>query len=215
MDVYHSEDEQIEALKKWWEENGKSILAGIVLGLGAIFGWRAWQDHIREQAESASQLYQEMLETVSKDGNSLTVEDKTDQIITQYGKTTYAVFSKLAQARLAVQKDDYATAETDLRWALDNNSEDNLEHLIRIRLARVLAAQEKYQEAKTLLNVRKTGAFAAGYNELKGDIAKQEGNIEAARTAYQQALTKKRATPGTDTSILEMKLDDLGTIDQS
>ncbi len=53
MDVYRTDEEQVEALRKWWLENGKSVIAGIVIGFSAIFGWRAWQDHTIVQAEAA------------------------------------------------------------------------------------------------------------------------------------------------------------------
>jgi len=31
LDVYSTEEEQVEAIKKWWNENGKSIIAGIII----------------------------------------------------------------------------------------------------------------------------------------------------------------------------------------
>jgi predicted negative regulator of RcsB-dependent stress response len=40
VDVYTTEDQQVEALKRWWKENAKSILLGVALGLAAVFGWR-------------------------------------------------------------------------------------------------------------------------------------------------------------------------------
>ena len=38
MSSYLSEEEQVEALKKWWKDNGTSVIAGVVLGFGIIFG---------------------------------------------------------------------------------------------------------------------------------------------------------------------------------
>ena len=49
MDVYKTEEEQVEAIKKWWQENGKSIIAGVVIGITAIFGWRAYDSHMAVQ----------------------------------------------------------------------------------------------------------------------------------------------------------------------
>ena len=43
MDIYASEEEQVQAIKKWGKENGPGIIAGLILGLGALFGWRYWQ----------------------------------------------------------------------------------------------------------------------------------------------------------------------------
>ena len=39
-----TEEEQIEALKRWWDENGKQVVLAIVLTVGGYFGWQAWTD---------------------------------------------------------------------------------------------------------------------------------------------------------------------------
>jgi len=40
VDEFSTEDEQVEAIKKWWKENGTSLIVGVVLGLSVLFGWR-------------------------------------------------------------------------------------------------------------------------------------------------------------------------------
>ncbi|MEW8396328.1 MAG: tetratricopeptide repeat protein, partial [Candidatus Thiodiazotropha sp.] len=40
MSEYQTEEEQVEAIKRWWKENGTSVIAGLVIGLGGIFGWQ-------------------------------------------------------------------------------------------------------------------------------------------------------------------------------
>ena len=52
-----SEREQLDAIKKWWSENGKAIVAGLIIGLGAVFGWQYWQRWQDRVAEEASALY--------------------------------------------------------------------------------------------------------------------------------------------------------------
>ena len=37
-----TEEEQIEALKRWWDENGKQVVLAIVLTVGGYFGWQAY-----------------------------------------------------------------------------------------------------------------------------------------------------------------------------
>lgn len=213
MEVYNSDDEQVEALKKWWNENGKSIIAGVILGLGAIFGWRAWQDYSRQQAEAASVLYQNLFEIIADDDKSDEIRVISDKIVDDYGATAFAVFTKLTQAKLAVEADDYEAATNHLRWALENNKEVSIEHLIRLRLARTLFSLQQFDEALTLLDINDKGEFSADYNETKGDILKLKGDVEAARASYQLAMIKKRAA-NLDISILEIKLDDLGRIEQ-
>jgi predicted negative regulator of RcsB-dependent stress response len=209
LDIYQTEDEQVEALKKWWQENGKSAIFGVALGLMAIFGWREWKDYEVEQAAAASQLYQEMV-VASQQNKAATVDEKASEIVAAYSSTSYAVFAKLGLAKLAVADGDLEGAASNLQWALDNTSQNSLRHVITLRLVSVLIAQKKAGEAKILLdNKTASGEFGASYQELEGDVLKLEGNIDAARDAYQKALNTAQSS-GQDTVILDMKLDDLG-----
>ncbi|MFT7458428.1 MAG: putative negative regulator of RcsB-dependent stress response [Planctomycetota bacterium] len=209
MDIYQTEDEQVEALKKWWQDNGKSAIFGVILGLMAIFGWREWKDYQLERAVSASHLYQQML-TASRENTTDTLSEKANEITASYKNTVYAVFAKLALAKLAVADGDLDAAASNLQWALDNNSQSSLEHVITFRLARVLIAQNKLGEARILLSSNtQRGEFDLNYQELEADILREEGNVDAAREAYQKAFDTAKASDK-NTAILELKLDDLG-----
>jgi len=208
LDTYKTDEEQIESLKKWWEENGTSIVLGIVIGFGAIFGWRWWQQEKLNEAEAASRLFQSMME-ISQDADSSAIRDKAEELISDYGSTTYAVFAKMMLAKIAVQENDYQSAEEHLRGALENVGEQSIEHEIRLRLARVLIARDEYEEASRLLDIGDPGQFAADYSELRGDISLYQGDREGARQAYQEAVAHRRITGG-ETAILDLKLEDLG-----
>ena len=211
MDVYKTDEEQIESLRKFWDENGTSIVLGLVLGLGALLGWRWWQTSRLEKAEAASGMFQTLMEESRGDDHKLTM-DTASKIVDQYASTPYAVFAKLLMAKLAVEDKDYDTAEKHLRWALDHAGEQSLNHAVRLRLAKVLMAREAYKDALDVLSKGDPGQFAADYNEMRGDISILQGDREAARLAYQEAIANKRIIGG-DTAELELKLDDLGRPD--
>ena len=208
MDVYTSEAQQIEAIKKWWRENGFSIVLGVTLSLSGIFGWRYWQDVKVEQAESASVLYSEMIASLSND-NGAESRELADRILAEYENTTYGVFALLALARLAVADVDLVAAETHLRQALKQNTDDTFSHVIRMRLVRVLISQDKLEQASNLISGQEKSGFASGYDELTGDISVLQGKFESARNSYQQSIDKARAE-GRDISTLELKLDNIG-----
>jgi len=210
LDDYLSERDQVEALKKWWVENGKSVIMGILLGLGALFGWQKWQDHVRSQAESASEVYQDLMVALGNQDEQKRAGELADKLIVEHPASAYAVFASMALAHLAVEDEDYARAADHLRKALADTDDKNMEPLIRMRLATVLNADGNHQAALSLLNEKDPGPYAAAYDELRGDINRAMGDTDMARSSYQQALEKYRLQQS-DTVVLEMKLDSLGS----
>ncbi len=208
MDVYKAEEQQIEDIKRWWRENGMSLVIGITLGISAIFGWRHWQAYKTEQAESASVLYSDMVASLRAESKT-EVEDSAHKILEKYENTAYGVFAKLALAKLAVTDNELAAAEMYLREALDKNINDSFSHVIRLRLIRVLISQNKFDEADSLIAIPEKGEFAASYDELLGDVEAALGKFEAARSAYQQSINKARDS-GRDISAIELKIDNIG-----
>ena len=208
MDGYRSEEEQVEAIKQWWKENGMSILAGVVIGISAIFGWRAWQTHTIQQAEAASTLYEQMI-SASRNNDIDNVRVYADRILAEYESTSYGLFANLMLAKLAAEDNDLSTAETHLRWVIDNSSQDEFDHIARLRLARVMIADGRLDEALTLLNITALNEFVSQYSELRGDIYLKQGKHEEAQAAYQTALVNSSATEETQ-AILQLKLDELG-----
>lgn len=203
-----TEEEQIEAIKAWWKENGSAVIVGIIIGVGSLVGWRGWSNYQENQAMAASALYQEMLNAGQR-GNNDTIEETGQQLIEKYGGTTYASLAALMLARQAVQNDDLETAEQHLRLALDKAPDPSIEHVARLRLLQVLTAREQYDSALKMINKTAPGQFAAQYEEMRGDILLAQNDAAAARQAYQKALANSRPqAAGRET--LEMKLDNLG-----
>ncbi len=208
MDEYRTEEEQAEAIKKWWGENGKSIVAGVVIGITAIFGLRAYNTHTAQQAEAASMLYEQML-VASRANDTENVSIYANRVIDDYKSSSYAIFATLMLAKIAAESGDLKQAETHLRWVLKNNSQTEFNHIARLRLARILISGNKLDIAADTLQVSKPGEFFARYEELRGDIFVKQDKTEEARQAYQKALAN---TAEGGQSILQMKLDDLGRI---
>ena len=208
MDAYTSEAQRIEEIKKWWRENGLSVVLGLTLGVSGIFGWRYWQGEQVESAEAASALYSDMIASLQNE-NRTGAREAADNILAEYENTTYGVFALMSLAGLAVDEDDLEAAETHLRRALEQAGDGSLSHVIRTRLIRVLISRNELEQADTLLARRDQGAFAAAYDELSGDISVMQGDSEAARAAYQQAINKMRAD-GQDVSTIELKLNNIG-----
>ncbi len=208
MDVYSSEQEQVEAIRRWWAENGKAVIFGIVLGLAAIFGWREWQSYKINQSITASDLFQEVIVSLQQN-QSQEAKDPANEIVRNYENTGYAILNRLILAQLAVADNDYSQAEEHLRLALDNTQNESLLHEIRVRLTRVYIAENKFDEALSLLTLANQGVFKSVYEELRGDIFVLQGKINEARASYMQAI-ELSSSSSVDLTFLNMKLDDLG-----
>ena len=55
------EHEQSERVRAWLRENALALVAGIVLGLGAIFGWKWWQQHEHGQRVAVGEQYDDVV----------------------------------------------------------------------------------------------------------------------------------------------------------
>ncbi len=209
----HFEDEaQVENLKAWWKANWTALAAGIVVALGAIFGWQGWQRYQDDRAMQASQMYEDMKRAIDakKTDDAITIADK---LISGYSSTPYATTASLSVAALKVGQGQLGEAETRLKWVVENGSDEGLQALARLRLARVQWSQNKFDDALKTLEA-KAESFEALYDELRGDIRLSQGDRSAARAAYEKALTAVSDNPASR-ELLQRKLDDLADAAQS
>jgi len=197
-------------MKEWWQRNGKPLVTGGLLALVVVFGWQAWHKYQSNQSQGASVLYQELLEsTLTPDGkpDPARVADLAGKLNTQYGGTAYAQYGSLFVAKVAVDTGKLDDAATELKAVLDKPANATLGEVARQRLAQVLAAQNKADDALKLLTGDADKAFLASREELKGDLLVQLGRNDEAHAAYQKAkaaLSDEAAVGG-----LQIKLDDL------
>jgi predicted negative regulator of RcsB-dependent stress response len=208
MDVHASEKEQIEALKKWWKENGSSVITGILLGLSVLLGGKAWFSYQETRSLSASNIYAQMIAALGRQ-DTQTVRTHANQLIGDYGSSGYATLAALALARVAISDGEPSAAQAQLQWALDHADTRELEHVARLRLVRLLIDQQQFQEARERLQaVEDAGAYAYLYTELRGDLAVAEGNPADAARSYQQARDDMPAQ-APNAALLDAKYEDV------
>ncbi len=204
------DDEQVEALKRWWDENGKSTMAGVVLAVAGTVGWQQYQGWSAQQAEMASDAWG-AIEVAVQSGDSGSIETinaLAESLKDDFSGTVYARFAAHQLAALAVEAGDLDVAESELRWALTKEGENSeLGQLIQLRLARVLADQGDTTAALTILDSNK-GAYPAAYATAKGDILVAEGRHAEALSAYREARAVLLAL-GNPPGILDTKITSL------
>lgn len=208
-DPFLHEDDELEKVKAWWKENGKSIIIGVGLGLAIIIGTNAWKSWKIRQAEQGSALYEQMM--VQQDSNKEAFTQAAQNLMSQYGSTGYAGLAGLMLAKQAWNDGDKAAAQEKLEWVMNNAKMPSQKNIARIRLATVYLDSGNRDQAASLLAVpaeEKVG-FESWYAELAGDLKHAAGDIDGARDDYTTAL-KDLASSSDYRDALQMKLDNVG-----
>lgn len=207
VDIYTSESEQIEQLKKLWREYGIAIVIGVIIALLLGFGWRAYQYRHEHTLAHASMRYEQLLTNVVN-GNTDAVEAGANRLMARYPKTPYAGFAALQLARQDVYQNKLGEAEDKLKWVIKNGDNTTLRTLAQLRLTRVYLTDNKPQQALDLLEQLDDKSFSPAAYEIKGDVLVALGKKAEAKQSYENALKSFQGFEVIQ-PILQMKLEDL------
>lgn len=204
----YNELEQEERVKRWIKEYGTAIVLGVVLAIGGIFGFRQWLSYQSSQSQVASEHYTLVQEAIQADR----LEDALSEYETlksDYPRQGYTALAALLVGGALVDAGRDEDAMDAFRLVLDQGDAESLEPVARLRLARLLMAAERHDDALALLPEPPPTGFEAAWAEVRGDVHLARDEIDAARTAYQDALDQMPANAG-NSRLLQMKLDSLG-----
>jgi predicted negative regulator of RcsB-dependent stress response len=202
------EQEQLDAIKGWWNDNGKLVilaLVAVVVGLAAFQGWRYYR---AQQSERAAALFQQ-LEGAERANDPKRVREIAAQVRDKQGSTQYAALAALSAAKASVSTGEIEDAKRNLEWVVERAKDEDLKDVARLRLAGVLLDEKKYDDALKVLSVKTGEAYAGLYADLRGDVLAAAGKPAEARAAYRAALDKSDPN-STYRRLIEIKLDALG-----
>lgn len=192
MAEHLTEEEQLEAIKRWWDNNGKSLLTAILLGIAAYSGFEFWKTNQQTQAEAGSVIYEELLQAVGAENQTeeqkSTAKFLAQQLIESHGGSFYGISADLLLAKIAVQANDLDLALNHLNAALKQGPNDALQSVIHQRLAKVQAAKGDYAGAVSTLDKGQSQAVIGTYAETRGDVYLAQGDNDRARASYQLAI---------------------------
>ncbi|WP_118790798.1 YfgM family protein [Haemophilus haemolyticus] len=198
------EEQEINQLKDWWKENGKTIIVAFILGVGGMFGWRYWQAHQAEQIAQASAQYDALIYSAQQDEQAK--KANIEQFVQANSKTAYAVFALLDEAKKATEKQDFAAAEANLNQALTQSQDEVLISIVALRLSAVQFQLGQLDNALTTLNQVKGESFNARKAILTGDIQVAKGDKVAAKNSFEQA---QQSGSQLEQQMAKMKLNNL------
>ena len=198
------EEQEINQLKDWWKENGKTIIVAFILGVGGMFGWRYWQAHQAEQIAQASAQYDALIYSAQQDEQAK--KANIEQFVQANSKTAYAVFALLDEAKKATEKQDFTAAEANLNQALTQSQDEVLTSIVALRLSAVQFQLGQLDNALTTLNQVKGESFNARKAILTGDIQVAKGDKVAAKNSFEQA---QQSGSQLEQQMAKMKLNNL------
>jgi predicted negative regulator of RcsB-dependent stress response len=207
VDELLSEQEQWEWIKGQVRESGPAVLAAIVVGLGAVFGWRAWQQHLDTGRAAAGAKYLQMVHALERSDRAQALNALGD-LERDYSGSAYTDQGKMLAARVYVDDNELDRAADELNAVATHSKDKDLAMIARLRLARVQIAQKKPDEAlATLGAVDAASAFATRAHEVRGDAYLAKGESAKALAEYQSA---KHGGADADAQLLDLKIADLG-----
>lgn len=207
MSVYMTEEEQLEAIKKWWQRYSTPILIILSLIMLAIAGYRYYSWHQEKVQMNASITYERMMLSFSNQ-NSADVTSFANDLIQHYPDHIYADVARLLLAKQKISNKHPAKAIQYLKNIVQHAKNPVIRQIARTRLARIQLADKHYDQALAVLAVSDDPTFEPVVAELTGDIYMQMGDGSKARAAYQKAidLTSALELPN---MFLEMKVNEV------
>jgi len=201
------EQEQLAALKAWWNDHGGAIILGATLVLAAVGAWNAWTWYQRSQSAQAAVLY-DTLQKASRANDLKTTRETAGAILENFPRSAYAPLAALVSAKVQFQAGDLKTARAQLQWVIEHARSDEIRSIAALRLASVLLDDNEPDAALKILEAKPHPGFEALYASQRGDILATQKKRSEARAAYKTALEKAGAGPLRDA--LRLKLDALG-----
>ena len=200
IQIDSTEEEQVEQIKKWWNSNGKQIIAGAVIGLAAIFGWNTYTDYQDNQSLKARSLYL----NYASDSNNLGAYDK---LTSDFSSSTYSDQAILLMAKYLFDAGSYTQALTVIK-PLIYNSSSVIANTASLRVASIYLQLGQHDQALSLLEGQSEDGFYGLVNNLMGDIHLDLGNRSEAQKYYSLAIDNV-AENSNLTQLIQIKLDDL------
>ena len=206
MSEYRSDEETVEQIQRFWRENGISLVVTVVVALGGVLGWRAWQDAQAAEIGAASASYSAWNDAVlaGEDG-----ADAAAALRDAHPDSAYNALIGFQEAQQAVQDGDLDAARRALIGVLEAQLPAAFHDVARMRLARLeLAADDAAAALARLDEIAGSDDLVAAL-ELRGDANVALGDVDAARAAYDAAIDAAERTGSAGRPLLEMKRDDL------
>ncbi len=200
IQVDSKEEEQVDQIKKWWNSNGKQIIAGAVIGLAGIWGWNTYSDYQDNQSLNARSLYL----SYASDSNNLGAYDR---LITDFSSSSYSDQAILLMAKYLFDAGSYTQALGVIK-PLINNPSSVIANTAALRAASIHLQLGQHDQALLILEGQSEDGFSGLIYNLMGDIYLDLGNRSEAQKYYSLAIDNVVENSNLS-QLIQIKLDDL------
>jgi predicted negative regulator of RcsB-dependent stress response len=180
------EQEQLDALKAFWNKQGTAITWLLVLVLGAIAAWFGYQNWQRDQGQKAAAMFEE-LDRAASAGDAEKAGRVFADLKAGFPKSAIAQQGGLVTAKVQSSKGLNDPAKASLGWVADNGAELELRTIARLRLAGLQADTKQFDDALKTLDGAKAEGFEGLVADRRGDVLMAMGKQSEARASYQSA----------------------------
>lgn len=205
MEVYNNENEQVDALRRFFANNGKALAVGVIIGIGALAGWRYWAGHQVSNSAEISANYQKVTQAMQGD------RPQTLEAVAKFASennNTYGALAALDLAKQYVDQQQLDQAATQLQTGLKATKDENLQAVLNLRLARVQLQQKQAEAALKTLDAVKGEGWSAIIADIRGEALLSKGDKQGARDAWSKGIASD-ASPALK-QMMQMKMNNLG-----
>lgn len=204
MEVYSNENEQTDALRNFFANNGKALAIGVVIGIAALSGWRYWSSHQDDTAKTVSAQYQQLTSAMQA-GKPETLE-AVNRFASE-NSNTYGALAAMDLAKQYVDAGQLDKAATLLQNGLKDTKDANLQAVINLRLARIQLQQNQADAALKTLDGVKGDGWTAIVADIRGEALLTKGDKQGARDAWSKGV-ESDASPALK-QMMQMKMNNL------
>jgi len=196
--------EQEQLVKEWIKNNWFTIVMGIVIGLGSVFGLNYWKTQQQQKRFDMANQYKSFGEVIE-----LAELDEAKKILAEMeaksDNSFYVIEAHLLLAKEFIKKDDLESAVKQLEAVIAKKTDQLTSEMIKLRLARVYNAMQKYDQALALVSAVSSPSFLSSAKEIEGDAYFAQGDLDKAKLAYQDSVAEGEGYSGKKN--IEMKLE--------
>jgi predicted negative regulator of RcsB-dependent stress response len=186
MKVYESDQEQLKALTKWWQQNKKSTLSLMFAILLAGTAYNLYKSNKASSSQIAAATYYNIIASVANNDINL-AKSQISSLKDEHASSSYAALSSLILAKILVDEKSYPDAITQLIWVI-SHGDKYLHDLAYVRIARINLELNKPSLALTNLTTVTHKFQLAEKNIVEGDAYLQLKNTNKAKQAYKIAM---------------------------